>query len=114
MSETPASRDPRQDEDPPGTPAVPGDYPWLGSPGWRLVPQSPDWPEWLDDDALAGDEEPGDLEEHDDPEEYDDPDNAPPADLARVRRAGAGRGAGPRGGGRRGSNWLSAAARMYD
>jgi hypothetical protein len=78
MSETPAPSSPGQDGDPSGTPpgwAGPGDRPWLGAPGGRLVPQSPDWPDWLDDDARAGDEDPGD------PEEYQDPDNAPPPGL---------------------------------
>ena len=74
MSETPVSRDPGQDDDPPGLPAGPGDRPWLGSPDWRLVPQSPDWDEaWLA--ARADDEYPGDLDE------YEDPDNAPPPGL---------------------------------
>src|SRR5580692_2648405 len=63
-----------RDEDPSGVPAGPGDRPSLGSPGWQLVPQSPDWDEaYLA--AIAGDEDPGD------PEEYEDPDNAPPAGL---------------------------------
>jgi Domain of unknown function (DUF222) len=62
-------------ENPSGPPAGAGDRPSLGSPEWRLVPQSPDWPEWMNDDAHAGDEDPGD------PEEYEDPDNAPPLDL---------------------------------
>jgi hypothetical protein len=53
MSESSVSRDPGQDDDLPGVPAGPGDRPWLGSPDWRLVPQSPDWPEWMDDDARA-------------------------------------------------------------
>ena len=75
MSETPVSRDRGQDADPPGGPAGPGDRPWLGSPDWHLVPQSPDWPEWMDDDAHAEDEDPGDLDD------YEDPDNAPPPDL---------------------------------
>jgi hypothetical protein len=55
-------------------PAGSGDHPWLGSPDWRLVPQSADW----DQDylaAVADDEDPGD------PEEYEDPDNAPPPGL---------------------------------
>jgi hypothetical protein len=74
MSETPVSRDPGPDGDPSGVPAGPGDYPRLGSPGWRQVPQSPDWDEaWLA--ARAEDEDPGD------PDEYEDPDNAPPAGL---------------------------------
>ena len=74
MSETPVPRDPRPDGDPSGLPAGPGDRPWLGSPGWRLVPQSPDWDEaYLA--AIAEDEDPGD------PEEDEDPDNAPPAGL---------------------------------
>ena len=74
MGETPVPRDPGRDEDPPGMPARPGDHPTLGSPHWRLVPQSPDWDEaYLA--ATAEDEYPGDLEE------YEDPDNAPPAGL---------------------------------
>src|SRR6516162_10254909 len=75
MSETPVPRDPGQDDDPPGVPAGPGDRPSLGSPHWQLVPQSPDWPEWMDEDAHAEDEDPGD------PDEYEDPGNAPPAGL---------------------------------
>src|ERR1700685_503831 len=63
-----------RDEDPSGMPAGPGDRPSLGSPGWRLVPQSPDWDgAYLA--AIAEDEDPGD------PEEYEDPDHAPPAGL---------------------------------
>ena len=74
MSETPVPRDPGPDGDPSGLPAGPGDRPWLGSPGWRLVPQSPDWDEaYLA--AIAEDEDPGD------PEEDEDPGNAPPAGL---------------------------------
>ena len=75
MSETPVPRDPGQDDNPPGVPAGPGDRPSLGSPHWRLVPQSPDWPEWMDEGAHADDEDPGD------PDLYQDPDNAPPAGL---------------------------------
>jgi hypothetical protein len=72
MSEAPVPRDPGRDETPPGTPAGPGEHPELGSPHWQLVPCSPDW---LDDEAYAHDEYPGDLEE------YEDPDNAPPRGL---------------------------------
>ena len=75
MSETPVPRNPGQDDDRPGMPAGSGDRPWLGSPHWQLVPQSPDWPQWMDEDAHADDEEPGDLDD------YDDPDNAPPPGL---------------------------------
>jgi Domain of unknown function (DUF222) len=75
MSETPVPRDPGQDDDLAGVLAGPGDRPALGSPGWRLVPQSPDWPEWMDEDAHAGDADPGD------PDEYQDPDSAPPPGL---------------------------------
>jgi Domain of unknown function (DUF222) len=75
MSETPVPRGPGQDDDPPGVPAGPGDRPSLGSPEWRLVPQRPDWPEWMDKDAHAEDEDPGD------PDDYQDPDNAPPPGL---------------------------------
>ena len=61
MRETPAPSDPGRGEDPSGVPAWPGDRPWLGSPEWRLVPQSPDWDEaWLA--AAADDEDPGDRE----------------------------------------------------
>ena len=74
MRETSDPRDPGRDEDPPGVPAGPGDHPWLGSPHWRLVPQSPDWDEaYLA--AMADDEDPGD------PDESEDPDNAPPPGL---------------------------------
>ncbi|HJY66174.1 MAG TPA: hypothetical protein VJ254_05565, partial [Streptosporangiaceae bacterium] len=74
MSETPVPRDPGRDEDPPGTPAGPGDHPSLGAPGWRLVPCSPDWDEaYLA--AMAEDEYPGDADL------YEDPDNARPAGL---------------------------------
>src|SRR5580658_756924 len=75
MSESPVPRDPGQDDALPGTPPGPGDRPWLGSPGWRLVPQRPDWP---DDEAYAYDEDPGDPG---DPEDYEDYDNAPPPGL---------------------------------
>jgi hypothetical protein len=76
MSETPAPCDPGQDGTPPGTPPGPGDHPSPDGPGWRLVPQTPDSPDWLTgDDAHAGDDYPGDLEE------YEDPDNAPPPGL---------------------------------
>ena len=68
MHQEPVPADPGPDDD------LPADYPELGSPHWRLVPQSPDWPEWMDD-AHAADEDPGDLEE------YEDPDNAPPRGL---------------------------------
>ncbi|HEV3290916.1 MAG TPA: DUF222 domain-containing protein, partial [Streptosporangiaceae bacterium] len=74
MSDTPVPRHPGQDGGPSGMPAGSGDYPSLGSPEWRLVPQKPDWDEaYLA--ALADDEDPGD------PDEYEDPDNAPPAGL---------------------------------
>jgi len=59
MSDTPVPRDPRRGEDPSGVPAGSGDRPSPGSPGWRLVPQSPDWDEaYLA--AIADDEDPGD------------------------------------------------------
>jgi hypothetical protein len=74
MSEAPVPRYPGQDDDPSGMPAGPGDHPRLGSPEWRLVPQSLDWDE-ASLAAVADDEDPGD------PDEYEDPDNAPPAAL---------------------------------
>jgi hypothetical protein len=54
MSTPPAPRHAGQDEDPPGVPPGPGEHPRLGSPGWTLVPQRPDWPEWMGQDAHAG------------------------------------------------------------
>ena len=75
MGGVPVSRDPGRGAGPPGGPAGTSDrHPSLWSPEWRLVPQSPDWPEWMDD-ARAGDEDPGDLDL------YEDPDCAPPAGL---------------------------------
>ena len=72
MHQEPVPQDPGRDEDPSGMSAGPGNHPWLGSPDWRLVPQSPDWDEaYLA--ARAEDEYPGDLEE------YEDPDHAPPS-----------------------------------
>ena len=68
MHQEPVPADPGPDD------GLPADHPELGSPHWRLVPQSPDWPEWMDD-AHAADEDPGNLEE------YEDPDNAPPPGL---------------------------------
>ena len=71
MHQEPVPQHAGRDENPSGVPAGPGDHPWLGSPRWRLVPQSPDWDEaYLA--ARAEDEYPGDLEE------YEDPDHAPP------------------------------------
>jgi Domain of unknown function (DUF222) len=77
MSESPVPRDPGRDADPPGVSAGRGDYPRLGSPDLRLVPSSPEWPEWVDDEGYlaAADEDPGDLEED------EDLDNAPPPGL---------------------------------
>jgi Domain of unknown function (DUF222) len=75
MSETPVPRDPGRDEDPPGVLAGSGDRPALGCRGWRLVPQSADWPAWMHQDAHADDEDPGD------PDLYEDPDSAPPPGL---------------------------------
>jgi hypothetical protein len=72
MHQEPVPQDPGRGDDPTGF----GDRPWLGSQDWQLVPQSADWPDWMGQDAHAGDEDPGDLEE-----EYPDPDNAPPAGL---------------------------------
>ena len=72
MHQEPVPQHPGRDENPSGVPAGPGDHPWLGSPHWRLVPQSPAWDEaYLA--ARAEDEYPGDLEE------YEDPDHAPPS-----------------------------------
>ena len=79
MSQGPAPRDPGQDENLSGGPAGPADFPELGSPRWRLVPCSPDWPDWMRDEAflaaLAQEEEPGD------PDDEEDPGSAPPPGL---------------------------------
>ncbi len=78
MSEPPAPHHPERHD---GMPAGEDDYPLLGSPGWQLVPQTPDWPEWHDDPgylAARDADDPGDPEESD---EYEDPDNAPPPGL---------------------------------
>jgi Domain of unknown function (DUF222) len=90
MHQQPVPRGPGRDGGPPGRLAGPGDHPSLGSPHWRLVPQSADWDQaYLA--ARADDEDPGDLDED------QDPDNAPPAGLddaqlaaliAGARRAG--------------------------
>jgi len=45
MHQEPVPQHPGRDENPSGVPAGPGDHPWLGSPHWRLVPQSPAWDE---------------------------------------------------------------------
>ena len=71
----PVSSDPGRGEDPSGVPAGPGAHPEFGSSDWRLVPCSPDWPEWMEDEARLADEYPGDLEE------YEDPESAPPPGL---------------------------------
>ena len=53
MHQQPVPADPGPDGD------LPVDHPELGSPHWRLVPQSPDWGEaYLA--AVAADEDPGD------------------------------------------------------
>jgi hypothetical protein len=78
MSERPAPQNPERDD---GVPSDAGDYPLFGSLGWQLVPQSPDWPEWMDDPgylAARDGDDPGDLEDLD---EDEDPDSAPPAGL---------------------------------
>ena len=74
MSESSDHEPSGRGDDPSGGPAAPGDHPWLGSPEWRPVPQSPDWDE-ANLAAMADDEYPGDLDS------YEDPDNAPPPGL---------------------------------
>ncbi len=75
MNQGPVPPGPGRDDDPPGVPAGPADFPELGSPGWRLAPSSADWPEWMEDGAYLDDEDPGD------PGEEEDPDSAPPPGL---------------------------------
>jgi hypothetical protein len=80
VNQEPVTPGPGRDEDPPGGPAGPGDFPELGSPRWQLLPPGSDP---MDDpqvreaylDSLADDEDPGDLDL------YQDPDNAPPPGL---------------------------------
>jgi hypothetical protein len=86
VNREPAPLDPGQDDDLPGVPAGPGDFPELGSPRRRLLPP---WTDPMDDPAvreaylapLADEEDPGDLDL------YQDPDNAPPPGLDDVQLA---------------------------
>src|SRR3974390_460311 len=73
MTNQPALPDPGQEDNLPGPPAGPDDYPALGSPGTdpREDPQVRE--AYLA--ALADEEEPGD------PDEEEDQDNAPPPGL---------------------------------
>src|SRR4051794_26371992 len=48
MPQEPVSPDPPPDDPPP---SVPADHPAFGSPEWRPVPCSPDWPEWMSDEG---------------------------------------------------------------
>ena len=80
MSEAPVPQDPGQDENPPGTPASPGDHSRFGSLDGRLVPSGAEWPEWMDEPgylAAQCEDDPGDGERA----EYEDPDNAPPRGM---------------------------------
>jgi Domain of unknown function (DUF222) len=80
VNQRPVPRDPGRDENLPGGPAGPADFPELGTPRWRLLPPGKDP---MDDpavreaslDSLADDEDPGDLDL------YQDPDSAPPPGL---------------------------------
>ena len=83
MHQEPASEGPERDKDPPDTPAA---YPVFGSPDWRLVPSSAEWPEWMDEPgylAAQCEDDPGDGERA----EYEDPDNAPPPGMDDARLA---------------------------
>jgi hypothetical protein len=80
MNQEPAPPDPGQDDNLPGAPAGPDEFPALGSPRWRLLPPGTDPMEdpqvrkaYLN--ALADEDEPAD------PDEEEDPDNAPPPGL---------------------------------
>jgi hypothetical protein len=80
MNQEPAPPDPGQDNNLPGVPAGPVDFPELGSARWRLLPPGTDWMDDAEQRAaylasLADEEEPGD------PDEEEDPDNAPPPNL---------------------------------
>ena len=81
MSEMPAPQNPERDDGAPSAPTGEDEGPLFGSPGWQLVPQSPDWPEWMDDPgylAARDADDPGDPEDFD---EDEDPDSAPPPGL---------------------------------
>jgi uncharacterized protein DUF222 len=80
VNQGPVPRDPGRDENLPGGPAGPADFPELGTPRWRLLPPAKDPMEdpavreaYLD--SLADDEDPGDLDL------YQDPDSSPPPGL---------------------------------
>jgi hypothetical protein len=81
MIDTPAPSGPGQDDNQPGTPPGPGDYPELGSPDWRLVPSSPDWPGG--EAGAADDHDPGE----DDLDLWEDPEAGPPSWLDDARLA---------------------------
>ena len=79
MAEAPVPQNPGPSEDPTGFPV---DFPMFGDPGWRRVPQSAEWPEWMTDEAfLAARQEPWDLEDD------EDPDNTPPPGMDDAGRA---------------------------
>ena len=60
------------------------EVPLSADPGWRRVPPSAEWPEWIDDEAfLAAREEPWDLADGE-----EDPDSGPPAGMDDGQRAG--------------------------
>src|SRR5579864_790048 len=80
MNQEPAPPDPGPDNNLPGVPAGPVDFPELGSARWRLLPPGTDWMDDAEQRAaylasLADEEEPGD------PDEDQDPDCAPPPGL---------------------------------
>jgi hypothetical protein len=80
MTNEPALPDPGQEDNLPGAPAGPDEFPALGSPRWQLLPPGTDPmadPQVREAylDSLAEDEDPGDLDL------YPDPDNAPPPGL---------------------------------
>jgi hypothetical protein len=79
MAETPAPSNSGPPDDPPGFLL---DRPMSGDCGWRRVPQSADWPEWMTDEALlAARAEPWGLEDD------EDPDHAPPSGMDDAPRA---------------------------
>jgi hypothetical protein len=53
-----------------------------GGPGWRRVPQSAEWPEWMADEEFLAAREPWGPEDSD-----EDPDSGPPPGMDDGQRA---------------------------
>ena len=79
MAEAPLPSNPG----PPNDPAdFSPDYPVSGGAGWRRVPQSAAWPEWMEDEEFLAGREPWGLEDGDE----EDSGNAPPPGMLKTKR----------------------------